>query len=74
MKSVSIANQKGTGPTGAEYAKGGPKIGSVSRFMKTPDTFRTDEQRTDYDKKSKGGELSKMSGDTKKEKPVKPKG
>jgi hypothetical protein len=54
------------------FARGGPAIGSRSRFMKTPDTFRTDIQRTGYKKKTPSGELSKTPGDTKSEKPVKP--
>jgi hypothetical protein len=54
------------------FAKGGPVIGSRSRFFKTPDTFRTNIQRTGYKKKTPGGELSKTQGDTKSQKPVKP--
>lgn len=64
---------KGTGPVTAKFAKGGPVVQSErSRFMKTPDPFRTDIERSDYEKKSAGGELSKTEGDTKSEKPVKP--
>ncbi len=54
---------KGTGPIAAAFAVGGPGDPSRSRFMKTADTFRTDIQRTDYEKKSPGGEQSKTTGD-----------
>jgi hypothetical protein len=54
------------------FAKGGPVIGSRSRFMKTPDTFRTNIQRTGYKKKTPDGEMSNPVGDTKSQKPVKP--
>lgn len=63
---------KGTGPVAATFAKGGPVVAERSRFMKTPDPFRTNIERSDYEKKSAGGELSKTEGDTKSEKPVKP--
>ena len=63
---------KGKGPVSASYACGGEVITTRSRFMKTPDTFRTDIQRSNYDKKGKGGELSKLEGETKKEKTIKP--
>ena len=54
------AMYKGSGPEHADYAKGGECLNkSRSRFMKTPDMFRTDIQRTNYDKKSPGGEMSK---------------
>jgi hypothetical protein len=56
------AMSKGKGPVSARYAEGGPPITTKSRFLKTPDTFRTDRQRIDYDKKSKGGEMSKLEG------------
>ena len=62
---------KGTGPLDAKYAKGGPEVTTRSRFMKTPDVFRTSIERQDYEKKSPGGEMSKTQGD-KSEKPVKP--
>lgn len=68
----SIATFKGTGPVSAEYAKGGEVITSKSRFMKEQDTFRTSIQRTNYDKKSPGGELSDTEGDSKKQKAIKP--
>jgi hypothetical protein len=55
---------KGTGPTDAVYARGGPEIvTSRSRFMKAQDPFRTDIERQDYEKKSPGGEMSKTTGD-----------
>jgi hypothetical protein len=59
---------------GVEYAVGGPPITTKSRFLKTPDAFRSkvEVQKTDYEKTGKGGELSKTTGDTKSEKPVKP--
>jgi hypothetical protein len=66
------APYKGKGPVSAKYAVGGPEVTSRSQFMKAPDQFRTDKERLDYDKKSKGGELSKLEGDTKSEKPIKP--
>lgn len=67
------AASKGKGPVSAKFAKGGDVITSKSRFMKVPDTFRTDIQRVDYDKTGKGGELSKLEGETKVETTVKPK-
>jgi hypothetical protein len=67
------AQQKGKGPVSANFAKGGEILTTKSRFFKTQDTFRTDIQNTDYKKKGKGGELSKMQGDDKSEKPIKPK-
>lgn len=64
---------KGTGLRDATYARGGEKLAPTrSRFLKTPDVFRTDIERTNYEKKSPGGEMSKTVGDTKSEKPVKP--
>jgi hypothetical protein len=64
---------KGTGPMPASYASGGPVIQeSRSRFMKTPNVFTTDIERTNYEKKSQGGELSDMSGDSKSRPPIKP--
>jgi hypothetical protein len=56
-------NYKGTGPVSATFACGGEEITTRSRFLKTPDVFRTSIERQDYDKKSKGGELSKLEGD-----------
>jgi hypothetical protein len=67
------AKQKGKGPVSASFAKGGDILTTKSKFMKTQDTFRTGIQRTDYDKKGKGGELSKIEGETKVEKAIKPK-
>ena len=57
---MALKYAKGTGALKAEYARGGPILNNtVSRFIKTPDTFRTSIQRQDYDKKTPGGELSK---------------
>jgi hypothetical protein len=66
------APYKGKGPVSAKFACGGDVITTRSRFLKTPDTFRTDLQRRDYDKKGKGGELAKMEGDSKSKKDIKP--
>jgi hypothetical protein len=57
---------------GVEYAKGGPPITTKSRFLKTPDQFRSkvDVQRTDYG--AKKDPLAKPQGETKVEKPIKP--
>jgi hypothetical protein len=63
---------KGDGPVSTTYAIGGPGDTSRSRFMKTADTFRTDIQRTDYEKKSPGGEQSKTTGDSKSLPAIKP--
>lgn len=67
----SMAAQKGKGPVSATFATGGEVITSKSRFMKSQDVFRTDIERTNYNKSGKGGELSKLTGD-KSEKAVKP--
>ena len=56
---LSYPCTKGTGPVSAKYAKGGPEITTRSRFLKTPDVFRTSIERQDYGKKGKTGELSK---------------
>ena len=69
---MAMSYSKGKGAVSADYAKGGECITTRSRFMKVPDTFRTSLQQQDYDKKGKGGTLSKMEGDTKKEKAIKP--
>ena len=50
---------KGAKPKNAKYARGGECVTTRSRFMKEPDPFRTGIQRSDYDKKTKGGEMSK---------------
>jgi hypothetical protein len=65
-------NYKGKGPVSCGYASGGPSITTRSKFLKVPDTFRTSLQKQDYEKKGKGGTLSKMEGDSKKEKAIKP--
>ena len=56
---MALAYTKGGKPKNAKYAQGGEEITTRSRFMKTPDTFRTSLQRQDYEKKSSGGEMSK---------------
>jgi hypothetical protein len=72
-RSVGREFTKGSGPMPASYAAGGPVIQeSRSRFMKTPNVFTTDIERTNYEKKSQGGELSDMSGDSKSRPPIKP--
>ena len=67
---------KGEGPKNARYAEGGEVLQKqASRFMKTPDVFREDRGEgatQDYKKSGKGGELSKTEGDSKSEKPIKP--
>ncbi len=63
---------KGKGPVSAKYAQGGESITTRSRFLKTPDVFRTSIEKQDYDKVGKGGSLSKLSGETKSEKTIKP--
>jgi hypothetical protein len=72
-RSVGREFTKGAGPMPASYAAGGPVIQTqASRFMKTPNVFTTDIERTNYEKKSQGGELSDMSGDSKSRPPIKP--
>jgi hypothetical protein len=51
---------KGTGPKNAKYAHGGKCFNSRSRFMKVPDSFRENTEKTDYDKVGKGGSMSKL--------------
>jgi len=69
-----MSSYKGSGPVSANYAKGGECLQtSRSRFMKTPDSFRTGIQKNDFGKKGKGGELSETEGDTKKLPAIKPK-
>ena len=64
---------KGSGPVSANYAKGGEVITTKSRFLKVPDFFRTGKSDgQNYDKKGKGGTLSKLEGETKSEKAIKP--
>jgi len=64
---------KGSKPVPARFAEGGECINKTnSRFIKTPDTFRTSQQRTDYGKSSPGGEMSDTEGDSKKLPAVKP--
>jgi len=62
---------KGSMPKKANYAKGGPVLKEGrSIFMKTPDPFRTDDERQDYG----GGKdpYANREGDGKSLKPIKP--
>ena len=68
-----MASYKGSGPVSAKFACGGPEITTRSRFLKTPDSFRTGKQKNDFDKKGKGGTLAKTEGETKKLPAIKPK-
>jgi hypothetical protein len=56
------------------FARGGDEVTSRSRFLKQLDSFRTDSEKTDFAKTGKGGAMSKLSGETKSEKPIKPRG
>lgn len=59
---------KGSTPIPARFAEGGEVLHATnSRFIKTPDTFRTGQQETDYTKSGKGEE-----GKDKSLPPVKP--
>jgi hypothetical protein len=69
---MAMKYSKGLGPVTAEYAKGGPEFSTRSKFMKTPDVFRTSIEEQDYGKKGKGGTLSKTEGETKKLPAIKP--
>jgi hypothetical protein len=69
---MAMSYAKGTGPVSATYARGGPEMNTRSRFIKTPDVFRTSIEQQDYDKTGKGGELSKIEGDTKSQPVIKP--
>jgi hypothetical protein len=66
------APQKGRGPVTARFAQGGDVITTRSRFLKTPDSFRHDSEKTNFTKVGKGGSQSKLEGDTKSETPIKP--
>jgi hypothetical protein len=68
----SVTMYKGAGPKKAKYAYGGAAVTTRSRFMKAPATFCDDNEPTDYDKKGKGGSMSKLQGDSKSLKPIKP--
>jgi hypothetical protein len=63
---------KGKGPVSCGYAAGGPSITTNSRFLKTPNVFTTSIEQQDYPKRGKGGTLSKLEGESKSLKPVKP--
>ena len=54
------AESKGTGPKNAKYAHGGKCFSSRSIFMKAGNPFTENNEKTDYEKKGKGGTLSKM--------------
>lgn len=69
---MALKYAKGLGPVSAEYAKGGPSFSTRSKFMKTPDVFRTSIEEQDYGKSGKGGKLSKTEGETKKLPTIKP--
>jgi hypothetical protein len=56
---MALKYGKGSKPQNIDYAKGGPCFRTASRFIKTPDVFRTSIERQDYEKKSPGGEMSK---------------
>lgn len=47
---------KSRGSQTAHYAAGGPVIGKVSEFMKTPDDFRTDRSNATDEVFGKGGD------------------
>ena len=64
--------QKGTGPKNAKYAHGGAEFTTRSRFYKSPNPFCDNDEIVDYTKQGKGGSLSKMSGESKSEKAIKP--
>jgi hypothetical protein len=57
---------------GEPSREGAPLAPTKSKFIDTPDQFRTDTERQDYEKKSKGGEQSKTEGDAKSLPPIKP--
>lgn len=65
---------KGTGAIDATYAEGGPVLQATkSRFLKTPNEFTTGKGVPQaYNKSGKGGEMSKLEGDSKSETPIKP--
>ena len=67
-----MSNYKGAGPVSAKYACGGAVLNTKSRFLKTPDSFRTGEQKNDFKKVGKGGTLSDTEGDSKKLTAIKP--
>ena len=68
-----MSTYKGAGPVSAKYACGGEVLNTRSKFMKTPDQFRTGEGvKTDYGKSGKGGTLAELEGDTKKLPAIKP--
>ena len=58
--------------TRSRFAKGDDAATTRSRFLRTIDSFRHDSERADFAKTGKGGSMSKLAGDSKSEKPVKP--
>ena len=61
---------KGAGPKKASYARGGDVVTTRSRFLKSPDSFRTGIQKNDF---GDGYDpLCKEKGETKALKAVKP--
>jgi hypothetical protein len=62
---------KGKGPVSASYARGGNIIGTVSRFIKQPDIYRSPEGTEKQDYGAKKDPLAKPKGD-KSLKPIKP--
>jgi hypothetical protein len=71
---VKSAFTKGTGPVNTTYAEGGEVLQATkSRFLKTPNEFTTGKGVPQaYNKSGKGGEMSKLEGDSKSETPIKP--
>ena len=69
---MAMSYSKGDGPVSAAFASGGPPITTKSKFLKTHDVFRTSIEEQDYDKIGKGGELSKLEGDSKSKTPPTP--
>lgn len=54
------------------YACGGDVSTTRSQFLKQSDAFRHDTEKTNFKKVGKGGSMSKLAGDSKSRKPVKP--
>jgi len=63
---------KGSRPTNVKYARGGDVVTTRSRFFKGPDSVRTGITKVNYEKSGKGGTMSKMQGETKVERTIKP--
>ena len=71
-RAPAVARRIARPKTAVVFARGGEPISTRSRFIKAEDPFRDDNEPTDYKKAGKGGDLSRMSGDTKSRKPIKP--